>query len=213
MPVTIARHRLARRYVVRVGPDGGLRLTVPRGASLAGAFAFAQRQADWIVREMDRQRARQAPWVTGSRAWFRGELCELIVSDSAVSLGTEIIPLASPGADVRATVEAHLRALAATQLPERCRALARESHVSFSSVSVRNQKSRWGACSPTRAITLNWRLIQMPPPVCDYVILHELSHVRHPNHSHRFWHEVERVCGWWKDAERWLRRHGRELLP
>ena len=98
--------------------------------------------------------------------------------------------------------------MAATELPERCRALARESRVSFTSVSVRNQKSRWGACSPTRAITLNWRLIQMPPPVSDYVILHELSHVRHPNHSHRFWHEVERVCGWWKDAERWLRRHG-----
>lgn len=213
MPVTIARHRLARRYVVRVAPDGGLRLTVPRGASLAGAFAFAQRQADWIVREMDRQRARQAPWVTGSRAWFRGELQAMSVSDSAVSFGTEIVPLASPDADVRATVEAHLRALAAAELPERCRALARESRVTFTTVSVRNQKSRWGACSPSRAITLNWRLIQMPARVCDYVILHELSHVRHPNHSHRFWHEVERVCAWWKDAERWLRRHGRELLP
>ena len=213
MPVTIARHRLARRYVVRVGPDGGLRLTVPRGASLAGAFAFAQRQSDWIVREMDRQRVRQAPWVTGSRAWFRGELRELLVSESAVSLGTDVIARPSPEADVRATVEGHLRALAAAELPERCRTLARESQVSFTTVSVRNQKSRWGACSPTRAITLNWRLIQMPALVSDYVIFHELSHVRHPNHSHRFWREVERVCDWWKDAERWLRRHGRELLP
>ena len=213
MPVTIARHRLARRYVVRVGPDGGLRLTVPRGASLAGAFAFAQRQADWIRREVDRQRARQAPWVTGSRAWFRGELQALCVGDSTVSIGSEHVHLASPDADVRAAVEAHLRRLAAAELPDRCRALARESQVQFSTVSVRNQKSRWGACSPRRAITLNWRLIQMPDRVRDYVILHELSHVRHPNHSRRFWREVERVCAWWKDAERWLRRHGRELLP
>ena len=50
VPVTIARHRLARRYVVRVSPDGGLRLTVPRGASLAGGLAFAARQSDWITR-------------------------------------------------------------------------------------------------------------------------------------------------------------------
>jgi predicted metal-dependent hydrolase len=213
MPATIARHRLARRYVVRVSPDGGVRLTVPRGASLAGAFAFAQRQSDWIVREMERQRVRREPWVSGSRAWFRGELREILVSDSAVSLGTEIVPLTSADADVRATIEAHLRALAAVELPERCRALARDSQVNFTGVSVRNQKSRWGACSPSRSITLNWRLIQMPDRVSDYVILHELSHVRHPNHSYRFWREVERVCAWWKDAERWLRRHGRELLP
>jgi predicted metal-dependent hydrolase len=213
VPVTIARHRLARRYVVRVAPDGGLRLTVPRGASLAGGIAFAQRQADWIAREIDRQRARQAPWVTGSLAWFRGELHSIHVTHSAVHLGTEIVPLASPCADVRAAVEGHLRRLAADELPDRCRLLARESQVDFASVSVRNQKSRWGACSPSRAITLNWRLVQMPARVSDYVILHELAHIRHPNHSRRFWREVGRVCAWWQDAERWLRRHGRELLP
>src|SRR6187402_716839 len=73
IPVTIARHRLARRYVVRVSPDGGVRLTVPRGASLAGGFAFAERQSEWITREMERQRLRRIPWGTGTRAWFRGE--------------------------------------------------------------------------------------------------------------------------------------------
>ena len=68
VPVTIMRHRLARRYVVRVSPDGaGLRLTVPRGASLAGGFAFAARQAAWISREIDRQRERHAPWGHGSQ--------------------------------------------------------------------------------------------------------------------------------------------------
>jgi predicted metal-dependent hydrolase len=59
---------------------------------------------------------------------------------------------------------------------------------------------------------LNWRLIQMPADVCDYVILHELVHLDHPNHSRRFWRGVERVCPEWRSAERWLRRHGRDLL-
>jgi predicted metal-dependent hydrolase len=213
VPVTVTRHRLARRYVVRVLPDGGLRLTVPRGASLAGGFAFAARQADWITREMERQRARQTPWVTGTRAWFRGELVFIEVNGASVAFGSEVIPLGKPGADVRAAIEATLRTLAEEELPARCRLLARKTDIDVAKVSVRNQRSRWGACSPKRAITLNWRLVQMPPSVSDYVILHELMHVRHPNHSRRFWREVAGVCAWWREAERWLRKNGRDLLP
>jgi len=212
IPVTIARHRLARRYVVRVSPDGGLRLTVPRGASLAGGFAFAARQADWIAREMDRHRERHAPWSDGSRTWFRGELVPITVSSSRAVVGGEVIPL-QPKTDVRAAVETRLRSLAADELPHRCFALARAAGVHVARVSVRNQRSRWGACSAARVITLNWRLIQMPPSVRDYVIFHELAHVKHPNHSRRFWREVERVCASWRDAETWLRKQGRELLP
>jgi hypothetical protein len=72
---------------------------------------------------------------------------------------------------------------------------------------VRNQKSRWGSCSRRGTISLNWRLIQAPPFVCDYIILHELSHLKEMNHSARFWHEVERVCPDYKMAERWLKQH------
>ena len=213
VPVTIARHRLARRYVVRVAPDGVLRLTVPRGASLSGGFAFAERQSDWIAREMDRQRARHAPWVTGSLAWFRGEQVPITVTATCATMGSEVISLRSPDADVRAAVETRLRSIAAKELPDRCQTLARESQVAVERVSVRNQRSRWGACSAGKVITLNWRLVQMPASVSDYVIFHELMHVRQPNHSRRFWREVETVCAWWRDAERWLRKNGRELLP
>jgi predicted metal-dependent hydrolase len=52
----------------------------------------------------------------------------------------------------------------------------------------------------------------MPPPVAEYVLLHELMHLRQPNHSRRFWREVERVCPTWREHERWLRKHGREIL-
>ena len=212
VPVTITRHRLARRYVVRVAEDGGLRLTVPRGASIAGGFAFAERQTDWITREMERQRLRRIPWVTGTRTWFRGEQMSLRVADASAWIGSEIIKV-DESRTVRTAVETRMRALAAIELPLRCHELAEQAGVKVSKVSVRNQRSRWGACSSRRVITLNWRLIQMPASVRDYVIFHELMHIRHPNHSRRFWREVERVCSWWKDAERWLRLYGRELLP
>jgi predicted metal-dependent hydrolase len=79
-------------------------------------------------------------------------------------------------------------------------------------IGVRSQRTRWGSCSTRGVIMLNWRLIQLPPWVRDYVLFHELAHLRQPNHSRRFWREVERLCPDWRTAERWLRAHGREVL-
>ncbi|HVW06104.1 MAG TPA: SprT family zinc-dependent metalloprotease [Vicinamibacterales bacterium] len=209
-PIVIARHRWARRYVLRVTADGQLRVTVPRGASIAGGLAFAEREAAWIAREWATVQARTT-WGDGTRVWYRGVLLTLSVEDVAVRVG-ETRVTCGPRQDVRAVLQAHWRAAATRELPSRCLALASEHGLSPASVRVRDQQSRWGACSGKGAITLNWRLVQMPPDVADYVMLHELAHLRQPNHSRRFWREVDRLCPSWRDAERWLRAHGRELL-
>jgi predicted metal-dependent hydrolase len=209
-PVDVARHPNARRYVLRVTPDGRLRLTVPRGASISGGVVFAERERDWIEREWRRQQARSAGWDAGTLVWYRGARVTLQVAAGTVTFGDQAAALAAPG--VRDVVEAHLRQMAARELPTRAAALSGPRGIPLGSVSVRNQRSRWGSCSPRGAIALNWRLIQMPPEVSDYVILHELAHRRHANHSRRFWREVESICPWWRTAERWLRKHGRELL-
>ena len=187
--VAIARNRRARRYVLRMNPDGALRLTVPRGASVAGGLAFAQTQAAWIAREQARRDARARARSEGGLVWFRGEQVPFV-----------------PGFDER------LRAIATAELPKRCTELAARHGVAVSRVTIRNQRSRWGSCSRHGAIALNWRLVQMPPFVSDYVILHELMHTRQPNHSRGFWREVDAVCEEWRAAEKWLRAHGRELL-
>jgi predicted metal-dependent hydrolase len=106
----------------------------------------------------------------------------------------------------------HLRAVAVRELVPRCLELAARHGIHVARVVVRNQKSRWGSCSPRRVIALNWRLIQMPDHVCEYVLIHELMHLRQPNHSRKFWREVDAVCPVWRESERWLRKHGRELL-
>lgn len=207
--VVIARHRRARRYVLRVNDDESLRLTVPRGASIAGGLRFAQTQGDWIGRERARRQASREPWRDGTTLWFRGERARLSVTPTEISWASESI---ARQVDVRRAVEGHLHALATRELPDRCLELASSRRVEIARVSVRNQRSRWGACSARQVITLNWRLLQMPSSVADYVILHELMHVKQPNHSRRFWREVDAVCAWWREAEQWLRRHGRELL-
>jgi len=73
---------------------------------------------------------------------------------------------------------------------------------------VRDQRSRWGSCSLQGTISLNWRLVQTPDFVRDYIIYHELMHLWEMNHSERFWARVEEVCPAWRDAELWLKRNG-----
>jgi len=79
-------------------------------------------------------------------------------------------------------------------------------------VTIRNQRSRWGSCARNGNIALNFRLIQMPPEVCDYVLIHELMHIRQQNHSRRFWKLVAAACPEFRERERWLRVQGRSLF-
>lgn len=210
-PLVIVKHRRARRYVLRMTREGALRLTVPRGASIDGGLRFVRTQDAWITREYARRSAGIEPWIDGRVVRFRGELVPLVVTAETVALGDVTWPRAL-SSDVRELVETRLREIAAAELPERCHALAREHGETVTRVSVRNQRSRWGSCSTAGTVALNWRLIQMPSSVRDYVILHELMHLRQPNHSRAFWREVAGVCSHWRESERWLRTHGRELL-
>jgi hypothetical protein len=108
-----------------------------------------------------------------------------------------------------AEVERELRGRAARELPVRLRELAAQHGFTVKAVTVRAQRTRWGSCSPTGRISLNWRLLQLPPSVSDYVLLHELAHTTHLNHSARFWREVERICPWHREARAWLRGNAR----
>jgi predicted metal-dependent hydrolase len=108
-------------------------------------------------------------------------------------------------------IEAALRDRARRELPAQLLALAKQHNITVPRISVRNQRTRWGACSPSGTITLNWRLIQVPEFVRDYVLLHELMHRRELNHSRRFWRLLAACCPRQRDARRWLRQEGKML--
>ncbi len=110
-------------------------------------------------------------------------------------------------ADLPEPEQRRLRAQAKRELPPRLMALAAQVGVPVRKVSVRNQRQRWGSCSQSGLICLNWRLITMPAWVRDYVLYHELMHVRQMDHSPAFWAHVAQVCPDYQRARRWLRRH------
>jgi predicted metal-dependent hydrolase len=78
-------------------------------------------------------------------------------------------------------------------------------------VVVKDMASRWGSCGPDRKMSLNWRLILAPPHVIEYVLVHELCHIEHPNHSRKFWDKVGKHCDRWREGRKWLRSHGDDM--
>ena len=104
-----------------------------------------------------------------------------------------------------------LRARAAVELPPLLMQRAAELGLTVAGVSIRNQRSRWGSCGREGQITLNWRLVLMPPAIRDYVIVHELMHLRRMDHSPAYWALVAAVCPGYREARAWLRVHGPAL--
>jgi predicted metal-dependent hydrolase len=90
--------------------------------------------------------------------------------------------------------------------------LAKSMGVAFKRISVRDLKYRWGSCTPNGTITFNWRIVQAPMVVVDYLIAHELAHLLEPNHSPEFWNIVAVQVPSWPKARNWLRVHGANLL-
>jgi len=101
-----------------------------------------------------------------------------------------------------------VKTTAGTFLPERLAHWANQMQITYKSVTLREQASRWGSCSTTGSINLNWRLIHAPLDVIDYVLIHELAHRVHMDHSQRFWNLVERYDPEHKNHRGWLKRTG-----
>ena len=107
--------------------------------------------------------------------------------------------------------EAQLKGLARVMLPERLLALAAIHGLTVSRVSIRNPKGRWGSCSRNGSISLNWRLVRMPDWVRDYVLIHELMHLKQMNHSPAFWALVAAAYPRFEEARAWLRANGAQI--
>jgi predicted metal-dependent hydrolase len=107
------------------------------------------------------------------------------------------------------TTNRELLSRAKKELPPRLLELAARHGLAVTRISIRNQRWRWGSCSRGGHICLNWRLMTMPEEVRDYVLIHELMHLKRMDHSPKFWKLVADACPQYQDARRWLRKAAR----
>lgn len=222
--IIFERSHRARNYRLTLRRDGTAVATIPVRGSEREAKRFVEQHHEWLERARERQRRRPRAaeiWVVGTFVLWRGQMTEIrvattptpwpaigVVARPKICLAADVFQVAKLEGDLRPTLQAHFARRAKVELPARTWELAAVTGVDVKLVTVRNQRSRWGSCSVSGTISLNWRLVQTPDLVRDYIIYHELMHLREMNHSERFWARVGEVCPEWRDAERWIRRNG-----
>jgi hypothetical protein len=214
--IVFQRSAKARSYRLTLRRDGTAVATIPLRGSEREARRFVAQQQAWLERARARQRLRPRGadvWTIGTHVLWRGELTEIRIASGGpekprVCLAADIFRVARIEGDLRPTLEAHFVRRAKIELPARTWELSAVTGVEVKQATVRNQRARWGSCSANGTISLNWRLVQTPEFVRDYIIYHELMHLREMNHSARFWARVEEVCPGWQEAEHWIKRNG-----
>jgi predicted metal-dependent hydrolase len=223
VPYTVRPSRRAERVSLRIREAGHVEVVVPMHHLAPAPETVLKRHAAWILRAFERLRrsggAGESPPGDGSRILFLGMERTLRLHreerhrPSITVTDSEIIVRLTPESpeDIRPLLGRWMRARAESIIPERVRALNDPWKLRYSSIAVRNQRTRWGSCSRRGALSFNWRLVILPTAVADYLICHELAHLKYLDHSSRFWSLVARICPTFRDSERWLRKHGRSV--
>lgn len=213
----VRRSARSRRIRIRVDPDGRVEVVAPVRAAEREIRAFLTAQAPWVERVRARQLARsEASSALGLRAADRVRIYgePLAVRRGAApgrSARRAGPAIEAPAEEPEKAVGRLLRREARRVLEERVSFHAGRLGLRPGPLSVRDPRTRWGSCSSAGALSFSWRLVLAPPPVLDYVIVHELCHLRHHDHSPRFWAAVAAADPGWRRAAGWLRMHGSEL--
>jgi predicted metal-dependent hydrolase len=216
---TLKRSR-RRRSITLTIDESGLRVGAPWRASQSRIDTVLVTHARWITRKLEEWRARRPPpftWQAGAIVMALGEPLTLVV-DAAIAVtarnGSRLCVSADNDdpAALEELVTAWLRDTAQGWFEQRAVHFSRVLDVRVHSIRLSSARTRWGTCHPDGRVHLNWRLIQAPPALIDYVVVHELAHLREPNHSSRFWTWVAGVLPDYKERRQALRRDAYRYL-
>ena len=204
LPEYQIRHSTRAKYIrLLVHPDGALEVVLPQGVARSEARKLVEKERDWIektwVRLKEKGEAKQAgterPHTIELRAIHEVVSIAYLPLDGVNQLCRERdgkLQLFCGADDVRHVLQDWLKYRAKRLLPDMLAEVAQEMGERYSAVSIRLQKTRWGSCSSKRNINLNAKLLLLPPDLVRHVLIHELAHLKHLNHSKAFWQQVER---------------------
>ncbi len=198
--------------------DGKVFVRAPIKAPQRLILAFVDSKSDWINEK--KKQALQHPvlpvrrFVDGESFLVLGKEIQLRVVENqkiALTLGTEfcISQIALPQA--RKVFENWYRAYAMKIINDRVEYFSRQHGFRYEKIRITSARTRWGSCSSRGTLSFTWRLVMAPLEIVDYVVIHELAHIRIKNHSPIFWAEVARLMPAYKQSKDWLKKNGRIL--
>jgi predicted metal-dependent hydrolase len=209
----VRRSDRARRVRVTVDARAGVEVVLPRRAPERAAAAAVRELRPWIERrlaEADAVRAQLA--ARAGTVPYLGRDLELRPEHGRTRVHRRGDALLVPADRPEPALERYFRRAARAEIAPRLHRAAAELGVRHGPLTIRNQRTRWGSCSQTGAMSFNWRLLLAPDPVLDYVVWHEACHLRRLDHSPAFWALVAEHCPGFEEPRRWLRRHGNTLV-
>lgn len=181
IPYKIQKSR-RKTWSLSLQPDGSLLIKIPLWLPHQEAFRLMEQKADWITEKYHKWQAANAR------------------KKASTLTDTQ-----------RKALEERYRKAAKEYFPARVAYYEKLLGVTHTSITIRDQKTRWGSCSARGGLNFNWRLMLAPPRILDYVVVHELCHRKEMNHSKAFWNAVEMILPDYKELRAWLRENGSQL--
>lgn len=177
-----------RSYGISIEATGEVMLHLPLSGSVRDAARMAEEKRGWIIEKVLMQRKRM---------------------EEAQKKEAQRDKCYTP--EQRSALEKRYRETAKEYFPKRAAYYAAFLGVSYDRIRIAGQKTRWGSCSSNKTLSFNWKLMLAPPKVLDYVVVHEICHLREMNHSPRFWALVESLMPDYKQQRKWLKENGHTL--
>jgi len=216
--VRVLRSTRARRMALRLDPkDRAFHLVIPKGISLKQAQKFAEEHDEWM-REKLRSLPKAVRFKHGESIPIFGRNRRIEISydrsvkKTEIELTTYELKIVTNLKNPNSRIVRFLKNLAQIEMEMLSRKKARRIREQLNLVRVRDTKSRWGSCSSDGNINYCWRLIFAPYEAMDYVVAHEVAHLRHMDHSSNFWALCRRLSDNYLEGSYWMGNHGHELM-
>lgn len=208
---------------LEIRPDSGLAVIVPRKYSNEYLSKLLVQKSKWILRHLPGFKPVQMPLFRkevdrGDKIPFMGRQIQIVQiqahgkKPSVFLKDTKLIMEFNMARyDMAILLEDWYRMQAKVIFTGKADIFKQKIGVKYRGILIRGQRTRWGSCSRLRNLTLNWKLLMAPETVIDYVIIHELAHIKHMDHSRKFWETVAKFCPKYKEYKKWLITHEDEL--
>lgn len=212
--------RSKRRTIsLEINPDGSLTVRAPMRAPDEEIKALVNSKKDWIIKKqkLASEKAKEAlpkQFVSGEMFLYLGVNYPLEIVDkrsAPLVLNGKFLLAAGLQAHARQVFEKWYRAQASQVIKPRTAALADRYDFQFTMIRINGAKTRWGSCGPKGSLNFPWRLVMAPENVIDYVIVHELVHLRVRNHSKGYWQAVKGIMPDYEERLNWLKENGHRL--